>query len=126
MNGHEPIDALLGAFGAPNTEVYSIMEDKTIVGMFGVSDCQNGTGYGVPWLLTSASIKNISREFLRECKTWVNHLGRNYSILYNFVHVKNAPALRWLQWCGFDLKTERPYGIKKERFYLFMKEMKHV
>ena len=45
--------------------------------MFGVSDCVNGTNYGVPWMLTQ-SIKSISKEFLRECRTWVDHLGEKY------------------------------------------------
>ena len=127
MNNHKPIDALLGAFTAPKAEAYASVEGIEVIGMFGVSDCQNGTDYGVPWMLTSNLIKNISKKFLRECKTWVDHLGRNYSVLYNFVHSKNKIAMRWLQWCGFDIKFQRPHGIRRETFYLFTKETKkHV
>ncbi len=126
MNGHKPIDALMGAFKAPNSKVYTIVNGNEIIGMFGVSDCVNGTNYGVPWMLTSSSIKSISKEFLRECRTWVDHLGEKYPVLYNFVHDKNKTAMRWLQWCGFDVKFQKPYGVKKENFYLFTKELNNV
>ena len=63
MNGHKPIDALMGAFTAPNAKVYTIVNGNEIIGMFGVSDCQNGTNYGVPWMLTSASIRIYQKNF---------------------------------------------------------------
>lgn len=127
VTGDAPLKGLLSAFDVPNSKVYSIVEnDGDILGMFGVGDCIHGTGYGVPFLLASHGLEKHSKEFLRHCRYWVKELEEDYSVLYNFIHTKNFVAMRWLQWCGFDVKREVEYGIGKEPFYLFMKGDGHV
>tara|TARA_R100001129_G_scaffold104546_1_gene71469 strand:+ start:470 stop:940 length:471 start_codon:yes stop_codon:yes gene_type:complete len=123
VSGKNPLEGLLDVFSAPNAKVHSIVQnDGTIMGIFGVTDCAHGSGYGVPFLLASNQLEQHSKEFLRHCKKWVKELESEYPCLYNFIHTQNFVAMRWLQWCGFEVKQEVEYGIGKEPFYLFMKE----
>ncbi len=122
VSGHTALEGLLSSFKVPNSKVFSIVQnDGEILGMFGVGDCSHGTGYGVPFLLASENLEKHSKEFLRHSRKWVAELEKDYSVLYNFIHTKNFVAMRWLQWCGFDVKKQMSYGIGKEPFYLFMK-----
>ena len=128
--GSTPFKALMQSFELPNAEVYTILETKSetqeskVIAMFGVADSVEVPEYGVPWMLASSDLEDYSRPFLRYCKDWIKKLEDKYDVLYNMVHCKNAQGMRWLQWCGFDIKTSRTYGAGSEDFYLFIREKK--
>lgn len=130
--GNTPFGALMGAFDLPNSKVFSIIEAKEdqdftkVIAMFGCSDSVEVPKYGVPWMLASKELEQYPRPFLKYCKDWINDIQQDYEVLYNMVHCKNAQGMRWLQWCGFDIKTQRTYGAGGEDFYLFIRENKHV
>ena len=90
VSGKNPLEGLLDVFSAPNAKVHSIVQnDGTIMGIFGVTDCAHGSGYGVPFLLASNQLEQHSKEFLRHCKKWVKELESEYPCLYNFIHTQN-------------------------------------
>ena len=130
--GSTPFKALMQSFELPNAEVYTILETKSetqeskVIAMFGVADSVEVPEYGVPWMLASRDLEDYSRPFLRYCKDWITKIENKYDVLYNMVHCKNAQGMRWLQWCGFDIKTSRTYGAGGEDFYLFIREKNNV
>tara|TARA_R100001082_G_scaffold106410_1_gene79267 strand:- start:7439 stop:7909 length:471 start_codon:yes stop_codon:yes gene_type:complete len=119
----EPLEGLLSSFQLKNSKVFSIIgSNKECVGMFGVSDCPFVEKYGVAWMLSSDSLNADTRQFLKECRGWVNVLNEQYDIIYNWVHPDNWKTLKWLQFCGFKPKTKHKYGINNEEFLLVMRE----
>jgi|TARA_B100000497_G_C7694019_1_gene422994 hypothetical protein len=130
--GTTPFKALMQSFELPNSEVYTILETKAetqeskVIAMFGVADSVEVPEYGVPWMLASRDLEDYSRPFLRYCKDWITKIENKYDVLYNMVHCQNAQGMRWLQWCGFDIKTSRTYGAGGEDFYLFIREKNNV
>jgi len=127
MSGNKPLEALLSHFKIKTPVHKSIVRnDGLILGMFGVCDCPFKTGYGVPWLLASEPLVDHSREFLKNCRKWVAEMQKPYPVLYNYIHTQNAVAMRWLQWCGFDVTKQVEFGRDKEPFYLFIKEINDV
>lgn len=130
--GKTPLQALMCSFDLPNSKVYSILETQSnreyskIIAMFGVSDSVEVPEYGVPWMLAADKLENYSRPFLRYCREWIEEIHKDYEVLYNMVHCKNNQGMRWLQWCGFEIKTQRKYGAGGENFYLFLREKKDV
>ena len=127
--GHTALEALMNAFNkevAKNSEVYSIIEvegeEENVIGMFGTCDSPYVEGYGVAWMLASPELEQYNKSFLRYCRTWVNKIHERYDVLYNLVHCKNSQGMRWLQWCGFNIKTQRTFGVGNEDFYLFIRE----
>ena len=125
-NNTKPLTALLNAFEGKNNRVYSIVFQDKVIGMFGICDCFYLPKYGVVWLLGSDEISKVGRQFLKECKLWVNKMHKDYNIIYNWVHPDNWKSLKWLQYCGFEIKLKQEYGINGEIFYLMMREKKDV
>jgi hypothetical protein len=135
--GHTPFNALMSSFDQKDAEVFSVVEvpdeheeddeiledyQPKVIAMFGVSTSEDGNNYGVPWMLASPELEQHSKQFLRHCRTWIDRLQDKYEVLYNLVHCENAQGMRWLQWCGFEIKTQRTYGQGGENFYLFIRE----
>ena len=129
--GHQPLEALLNAFNpdvTKNSEVWSIVEiedgKENVIGMFGSCDAPYDylPNYGIAWMLSSPELEEYNKSFLRYCRKWVDTLQERYEVLYNLIHCQNSQGMRWLQWCGFEVKTQRKFGVGEEDFYLFTRE----
>lgn len=125
-NNSTPLQALVIPFTQPNGRVYSIIgtESEGVIGMFGSAPTAESE-YGVAWLLSSEVLFKHTKQFIKECPVWINEMGKGYKYLYNFVDKRNWKALKWLQYLGFEAKTEiGDYGFGKMPFLLMMKELK--
>jgi hypothetical protein len=89
------------------------------VGIFGVTDCGDGTG--AIWLLATDELARIQIAFLKECRKVVNVLNKKYKILWNFVDCRNQLHIKWLKWCGFQFINKKNYGVLDKPFYEFIR-----
>ncbi|MGZ2448289.1 hypothetical protein ACVIRO_001043 [Rhizobium ruizarguesonis] len=85
--------------------------------MWGVGDINILTGVGAPWLLGTNAVETNFRVFLRISSTWPAQLLGRYSVLRNFVDVRNTVSVRWLEWLGFRLLD--PVEFRGYQFRLF-------
>jgi len=123
-----PLEALVLPFTYENNnkvKTFSIIGtgEEGVIGMFGVvpSDVEH---HGVAWMLASDLLFNHTLRFLKECPFWVEEMGKDYKVLYNFVDKENEYAVRWLKFLGFKITAEEPqYGYGKIPFLLMTKEM---
>ena len=117
--GKTPYHALLiGYFEC--VVVFTIVNPKNEpVGIFGVTDCGDGTG--AIWLLATDGLAKIQIAFLKECRKVVNVLNKKYKILWNFVDCRNQLHIKWLKWCGFQFINKTNYGVLNKPFYEFIK-----
>ena len=122
--GLTPHESLIKGLDGKSYSITEHSEDKepSVMSMFGVSKCPHLQNYGVAWMLSSKELEQYHKPFLRFCRDWIEVMHEDYEILYNIVHSKNAQGMRWLQWCGFEIKTQRPFGFSGEDFYLFIRE----
>ena len=102
--GYTPLDALLLSLECA-TECNTIIHDDKVIGMFGVGDCEE-SGNGIPWMLASEEINDISFQFLRESRYWIKRVQKNYPLLYNYVAAENTVAVQWLRFLGFKFIRE--------------------
>lgn len=116
-HGHTPVEALLNSYYYSD-EVYSIIKDGEVIGMFGIAPL--AYRLGCPWLLASDELPLIAREFIPISKEWINSLQSKYDVLTNYVHSKNTVSKRWLKWLGFNLLNERTFGMNAEKFQPFV------
>ena len=119
-----PLKALVIPFTESNSKIYSIIgtQSEGVIGMFGVAKCAEPE-YGVAWMLSSEILFKHTKQFIKECPYWINEMGKDYKYLYNFVDKRNWKSLKWLQYLGFEPKTEiGDYGFGKIPFLLMMKE----
>lgn len=85
--------------------------------MFGIGDLNILAGVGAPWLLGTNELEANARDFLRMSRDFKDQLLRRYSILRNFVDVRNTASIRWLEWLGFSLLD--PVEMRGYQFRLF-------
>lgn len=116
-----PLYALVLPFTDPTSQTYSMIgDDGTILGMFGISAA------GVVWMLASDSLYgNHKRQFIRECRQWVDVMQADHEIIHNFVDEENTVAIRWLQFLGFEVQDiSEPYGHHQRPFKYFYRRRK--
>lgn len=123
-NGLDPLRSLQASFNA-SAECHTIIhEDGSIVGMFGVANCEV---FGSPWLLGTDKLIDTRAEFIPQAKQWVEKINNDYPLLLNFVHAENTVSKRWLKSLGFEfIKLISDYGVGREPFYQFVRIKKNV
>ncbi|WP_237353534.1 hypothetical protein [Xanthobacter sp. YC-JY1] len=94
-------------------------DDHQIAGLFGIDPVFNHPHVGVIWLLGSDQLAAHSVEFLRQSQRWVERYNTQYPLLINRADARNALHLRWLQWLGFTLIREAPWGAEGRPFVEF-------
>lgn len=104
----------------------TIMIDDKPIGMFGVTPLSVITGNGVPWLLGTSELENISIQFLKNCKKYVGEMCQNFYYLENYVDARNKVSIQWLKWLGFVILEPVPYGEFDLPFHKFYMENKNV
>lgn len=70
-----------------------------IVGVFGIRYLDNDEA--IPWMLSGPSIEEYSYRFLRESSRIASEWSKGHNLSQE-VWEGNYPALRWLQWLGFE------------------------
>ena len=121
-NGSKPVDSLCAGFYASN-EVYTIVHNGLIKGMFGVNKSIINDRIGIPWMLSDGQFEGIEIKFLRTGKKWVDGLlSTNWDLLYNYVDVDNHNAIKWLKFLGFSFIRIIPnFGYAGTPFVEFMR-----
>lgn len=97
--------------------------DGVPVCMFGVSRMVAvGTDVGTPWLFGTPLIDKYERSFLRRNRDMVREMSALFSVLENWVDIRNHKAVRWLRWLGFEIHEPEPHGPLGRLFYRFTME----
>lgn len=70
------------------------------------------------WMLGTYDVEKYKRTFTRHCREWVNYFVKKYKKVYNYVHVENKLAIKWLMWCGATF--DEPIIINNNLFRKFI------
>ena len=95
--------------------------DGEVVCIFGVTHTGavlGGPAYA-PWMLGSDTLAKHALPFLRLSREYALSLKRDYDLLRNHVDARNAMAIRWLRWLGFDILDPVPFGPDQLPFHPF-------
>ncbi len=114
----EPDEGLQHAFDISKLCWAGVSEGQTIL-CFGVSAFSLLSTKGSPWILAAEDIKNVNREFIRNCKLCVKTMLSFFDRLENMVDIRNEVSIRWLKWCGFSIGDKFRYGPNNLLFYKF-------
>lgn len=108
------------ALEIPDATTLTVLSDGFPVGMFGVVPLVGmgiEPGWGVAWLLASNGLFEIKRDFLHQCRLWIDFLQKHYPSVVNYVHTENEAAIAWCKWVGFVLEEPVVYGVAEEKFH---------
>jgi hypothetical protein len=95
------------------------LADGVPVCMFGVSDASIIGRVGRPWMVGTTELEKHQKAFLRRNKHMVKLWLDLYSVLYNYVDVRNTQAIKWLLWLGFEFGEAEKIGPLNMPFYRF-------
>lgn len=99
---------------ASSVSTFTGFFDGVPVCMFGASPFSILGGYGIAWMLGSSALDRlcVQKSLLRHSGPAVDYLQSQFpTLLYNFVDQRNASAIRWLDWLGFEFDDPIPYGV---------------
>lgn len=124
--GIDPEMALQSSWESSTQRYAIIKSDGTCIGIFGVGPAHHmsqtlGLSVGCVWMLGAKDLRHVRYSFLRQCHEWVETLGRNYDVLWNWADARNALHLKWLEWLGFKIIGTAPVGVNGELFHQFIK-----
>lgn len=122
-SGRSAFEAMEFSF-KKSTRPMTVLIDDVPAAMFGVGDINILTGVGAPWLLGTDLVETQYVPFLRGSTRWRDQLLKRYSVLRNFVDVRNEASIRWLKWLGFTFSEPIPY--RGHEFRMFELRSDHV
>lgn len=120
-SAQDPIDALREGAEKSVPSCTIIGNIGFVAGMFGVVPEDH---FGRVWLLGSDELvtKPLSRQFLSECKSFLNGIERMYPAIGNIIDARNTLHIKWLRWLGFTFIRRIPdYGVERREFLEFIK-----
>lgn len=115
---HTPEEALTLSY-RESVLCFTIQVKDTPIAMFGIVAETILGNRATVWLLASDDMKKIQHRFLRYSKAFIQKMLSFYSLLYNFVDMRNLDSRRWLKWCGAEMGQVCAYGIEKQAFQYF-------
>lgn len=91
-------------------ESYTGFIDDVPVCVFGIYAETYLSGRAIPWMIATAEIKKVKREFFSLSKEFIEDALERYPVLYGSVDANFTNSIRWLSWLGFHLTGQEKVG----------------
>lgn len=92
-------------------DAHTVFIDGEPAGIFGITQY---TDCAVPWAVFTPVIDQRPLAFLRACREWARH---RCGTMVQVVDARNAAAVKWFTWLGFDVLEAEPLGLNGEPFH---------
>jgi hypothetical protein len=116
-HGCDPLEALLRGV-ADSVYCRTLLADGVPAMMWGVTQITDTVWS--PWALGTDAINTDRRGFMVFSREELDRVVAKYPVLFNHVDYRNAPAIRWLQWLGFEMMEPEPIGVDGALFHPFI------
>jgi len=116
VTGEDPVAALYHAIDL-TPEPWTVMLDRTPVGMGGV--VPNEPGVGIGWLVGTPAMTANPSEFARAGAYFLEQVFRPFEIVTNYIDIRNTVHIRWLRWLGCEFHEVIPMGPESRPFRRF-------
>lgn len=74
---------------------------------------------GSPWMVATNEIKSHAITFIKMCPDYISEMHSGFSLLKNYVDVRNKDAIRWLKAMGFTILEPVQHGTYNMMFHPF-------
>ena len=123
ISGHDPLTALINPFrfNRPNVNTYTVLDNGTVVAMFGVVSNRHNPKYGSVWMLSSKELDKNWYYFSKRTKKWCNYFLSDYEYVSNYITKEHKNNIKWLKWLGFSFKSKNIIVKDIELMYFYKK-----
>ena len=95
----------------------TVMCDGHVLAIYGVGFSKRGHTVGCPWMASTYHVERYWVPFARASRPKIREFLQGYEYLSNYVDTRHQKAVKWLQWCGFEMKEiEMMSGVPFYRF----------
>ena len=120
--GGNPFDAVLEDWMTSIRKWIIFNKQNIAVAVLGVRPLTMFSDIGIPWLLGADGLNKMKMFFIKNSKTIIEEMKKNFRILINCVDSRYVKAIRWLEWCGFTIDDAVPIGADKVPFHMIYME----
>ena len=85
------------------------------IAIFGITESEDTTAN--IWMLGSDKIEDVRWQFLRESKSWLKKISKDFTMLWAFADSRNTKHTDWYEWLGFKIAATKPYGPQDIPFH---------
>ena len=121
-HGHIPMQSLLLGMRRSDQTITAVSPDGVPLVIFGVANKSLLTDVGVPWLLGCDEALKYRRHFMIDVAKVLEIMLEKYSMLENYVHVRNRVSVNWLKRMGFKMDDPVLFINSGEYFMRFYME----
>ena len=115
----QPADAIAFVLGK-SSQAWAGTVDGAAVCLFGVFPSTLVTpDHGRPWMVGTDAVETYQRAFLRRNRAIISEMKSRYSVLENWVDMRNDTSRKWLAWLGFTIHDAEPHGPLGRPFHRF-------
>lgn len=101
--------------------------DAVPIAMGGFSDMTDNTHkVACVWLLSTKYVSKNKVCFMKELKKQFYKNEVKYDLLYNYIHISNTEAKRWLFKLGFSFDNPKPPQLKVNKDFEFFYKLRKV
>ena len=94
---------------------WTVTIDDEPIAIFGCTEDEDNIAS--VWMLGSDQIENVRWQFLRESKTWIKKLAKDFSMLWACADARNTKHTDWYTWLGFEIAHTKPHGPARLPFH---------
>lgn len=115
----EPVQLALRRAVRESSESWAWLVDGKPVALFGVAPLSIVSRSGSPWLVATPALRQHRRFFLEHSRWYLEHMQKEYALLWNMVSINNHESIRWLKWLGFRMNDPERTGRYNQMFMRF-------
>lgn len=126
-SGEDPSVALISSVMVSD-HAWVILDGDTPIAAFGCAPTGE-PGEALVWLLGSPLMDTPANAagILRLSTRYMDEMHKTYPVLWNHIDDRNKRSMRWLRWCGFELREAVPdFGVERRLFHVFVRQRPSV
>ena len=97
--GHAPLALIWCVENSAHATAF-FNRDGEIAGVAGVVD-DDRPGVGQVWMICTPAVQKVPVTFVRESRKWLERVGRDYKLLWNYMDSRNTLHHRLVKLLGF-------------------------
>lgn len=118
--GGPDVEATLYAAVTASGDMCWTITAKRPLFVVGCAPVEGVPGLGSPWLLATDEVAKYPTALTRLTRQRIAVMRAKYDALLNYVDVRNAHSVRWLERLGFSIGEPEVYGVEGRLFRPFM------
>jgi hypothetical protein len=126
MHGDISVSEIVFNSYVVSRKCWTLLRNNKPVFVFGVADSIDNKKIGDVWLLGTDEMEKIKIKILKISKPYINEMLKGYSMIQNYVAIKNRISIKWLKWCGFFFEKGTKTFLTDSFFIRFWMEANHV